>query len=158
MKIDLKWERPFRLKDGSRLNLIYSCTGLDRIRSKPGVYVFARRFSKSVFPLYIGQALRLRGRIEQQFNNVKLMMGLKKARSGHRILLVARLSLHPGQQKKKVLDIIESALIKHALAQGHDLLNQQGTKTKVHTLKSKGNSSSRYVAPLTMLVERKKNK
>ncbi len=135
LKIDLKWERPFRLKDGSRLNLIYSCTGLDRIRSKPGVYVFARRFSKS-----------------------KLMMGLKKARSGHRILLVARLSLHPGQQKKKVLDIIESALIKHALAQGHDLLNQQGTKTKVHTLKSKGNSSSRYVAPLTMLVERKKNK
>jgi hypothetical protein len=154
LKIYLKWERPRRLKDGSRLNLIYSCTGLDRLASKPGVYVFARRFSKLVFPLYIGQATKLRSRIEQQLNNVQLMMGLKNARSGPRILLVARLSLRRGQQKKRVLDIIESALIKHALVQGHDLLNQQGTKTKVHTVKSKGNNSSRQVAPLTMLVER----
>ena len=55
----------------------------------------------------------------------------------------------------KVLDIVESALIKNALAQGHDLLNQQGTKTRVHVIKSRGNSSSRQVCPLTMLAERK---
>jgi len=156
LKIDLKWERPFRLKDGSRFNLIYSCSGLDHVVSKPGLYIFARRYGKSVAPLYIGQALKLRGRIEQQFNNVKLMTTLKKARSGRRILLVARLRLHPGQQKKKVLEIVESALIKHALAQGHDLINQHGTKTKVHAIRSEGNSSSKQVAPRTMLVERKK--
>jgi len=74
LKIDLKWERPFQLKDGSRLNLIYSCNALDRVVSKPGLYIFARRYGKTVAPLYIGQALKLRNRIEQQLNNVKPMM------------------------------------------------------------------------------------
>jgi len=84
------------------------------------------------------------------------MVGLQHAPNGRRILLVGRVSLHRGQQKAKVLDIVESALIKHALAQGHDLLNQQGTKTKVHAIKSKGNHTSRQVAPLKMLVERRR--
>jgi hypothetical protein len=154
VKIDLKWDKPIRLRDGSRANLIYFCVGLERVANKAGVYIFARRFGKSVAPLYVGQALRLRNRIEQQFNNAHLMMGLKQARAGRRILLIARLIAHPGQQKKKVLGIVESALIKRALADGHDLLNQQGTKTKVHAIKSKGNSSSRQVVPLTMFIER----
>jgi hypothetical protein len=154
LKINLKWDKPMRLRDGSKRNLIYDCDDLERVSSKPGIYIFARRFGQSVAPLYIGQALKLRNRIEQQFNNVRLMMGLKQAQAGPRILLVARLTLHPGQQKKKVLDIVESALIKHALAEGHDLLNQQGTRTRVHAIRSKGNNSSRQIAPLTMYVER----
>jgi hypothetical protein len=137
------------------MNQIYRCGSLERIPRKPGVYVFARKFGKTVIPLYVGQASKLRGRIEGQFNNLKLMMGLKSAPSGRRILLVARLSLKPGQQMSKVLDIVESAIIKNALAQGHDLLNQHGTKTKVHTISSKGNSSSRQIAPLKMFAERK---
>ena len=68
--------------------------------------------------------------------------------------MVGRLMMHPGQQKDRVLDIVESALIKHALAQGHDLLNQKGTKTKVHTIRSRGGKDSRQVAPLHMLAER----
>lgn len=156
MKIDLKWDKPIRLRDGSSDNQIYQCRGLERFSRKPGVYVFARRFGKNVAPLYIGQASNLRDRIEkQQFNNLRLMMGVKKAHSGRRILLVARLNLKRGQRMNRVLDIVESALIKHALAQGHDLLNQQGTKTSVHLIRSKGNSSSRQVAPLTMYAERR---
>ena len=155
MKIALKWEKPLRLKDGSRQNQIYLCPNFERLSRKPGVYVFARKFGKGVVPLYIGQASKLRGRIEGQFNNLRLMMGIKNARAGRRILLVARLYLKRGQQMSKVLDIVESALIKNALAQRHDLLNQQGTKTKVHVITSKGNSSSRQVAPLTMLAEKK---
>ncbi len=155
MKIALKWEKPLRLKDGSRLNQIYLCSGLDDLPKKPGVYVFARKFGNNIAPLYVGQASKLRGRIEGQFNNLRLMMGIKNAPAGKRILLAARLYLKRGQQMSKVLDIVESALIKNALAQGHDLLNQQGTKTKVHVIRSEGNSSSRQVAPLTMLAERK---
>lgn len=83
------------------------------------------------------------------------MMGIKNAPSGRRILFVARLYLKRGQQMGKVLDIVESALIKNAISQGHDLLNQQGTKTKVHVIRSKGNNSSRQLAPLTMFAERK---
>lgn len=157
MKIALKWEKPIRLRDGSRLGQIYSCRERDyrRFPRKAGVYVFARKYGKTVTPLYIGQASRLRGRIDDQFNNLRLMMGIKNSHTGRRILLVARVHLKPGQQMSKVLDIVESALIKNALAQGHDLLNQQGTKTKVHVIRSRGNNLSRKVAPLTMLAERK---
>lgn len=155
MKIELKWDKPVRLRDGSRLNQIYFCRDCERLSRKPGVYVFARKYGKTIAPLYIGQASKLRGRIEGQFNNLRLMMAIKNAQAGRRILLVARVYLKPGQRMGKVLDIVESALIKNALAQGHDLLNQQGTKTKVHVIRSEGNSSSRQVAPLTMLAERK---
>jgi hypothetical protein len=156
VRIDLKWDKPVRLKDGTKFNQVYYYPSLDRISNKAGVYVFARSFGKLVAPLYVGQASRLRARIEQQFkNNVRLMISLKRADIGHRILLVGRLKLKRGQQKKKVLDIVESSLIKHALAQGHVLLNKQGVKTHVHSIKSKGNRSSKQVAPLTMLVERK---
>jgi hypothetical protein len=155
MKIALKWEKPIRLRDGSTQNRIYFCRGTDKFPRKPGVYVFARKFGKNIFPLYVGQASRLKGRIEGQFNNLRLMVGIKNAPAGNRILLIARLYLKRGQQMNKVLDIVESALIKNALAQGHDLLNQQGTKTRVHVIRSVGNSSSRQIAPLTMFAERK---
>lgn len=156
MRIDVTWDKPIRLKDGSKLNQVYYCPSLDRISNKAGVYVFARSFGAVVAPLYVGQASRLRNRIEQQFkSNVHLMIGLQQADIGRRLLLVGRLKLHRGQRKKKVLDIVESSLIKHALTQGHVLLNKQGVRTSVHTIKSKGNRSSKQVAPLTMLVERK---
>jgi hypothetical protein len=155
LKIDLKWDKPIRLRDGTNLNQIYAIRGLSGISDKAGVYIFARRFGQSIAPLYVGQASRLRNRIENQMNNVRLMMGVKNAQAGHRILLVARLKLHPGQQENKVLNIVESALIKHALAEGYELLNKQGVKASVHTIKSKGNTSSKKVAPLRMLVERK---
>ena len=155
MDIALKWAKPISLKDGSRTNQIYSCGGFERVPSNPGVYVFAREFGKNVVPLYIGQASKLRQRIEAQFNNVQLMVGIKNAQAGRRILLIAQVEPRPGQRINKVLNIVESALIKNALTQGHDLLNLQGTKTKVHVIKSKGNNSSRQVAPLTMLAERK---
>lgn len=156
MKIDLKWDKPIRLRDGSRVKQIYQCKGLERVPNKPGIYIFARSFGKHVAPLYIGQALRLKDRIYGQFNNLHLMLGLQQAETGHRFLIVARLKLHPGQQKERVLNIVESAFIKHALSEGHDLLNQQGTKTHVHAIRSKGSNLSRKFAPRAMYVERKR--
>jgi len=84
------------LKDGSKTNQIYCCAGLERLSGKPGVYIFARKFGKIVFPLYVGQAKSLRSRIEGQFNNLRLMVGIKNAQNGRRILLIGRLSLHRG--------------------------------------------------------------
>lgn len=154
MRIDLVWDKPLRLRDGLRSNLIYECRDLESVSDNPGVYVFARCFGDVVVSLYIGQALRLHARIEQQLNNVRLMMGLKRAPVGHRILLPGRLKMRQGQKPKKILDVVETALIKRALANGHDLLNRWGTKTKVHAIRSKGNTASRQVVPLMMLVER----
>jgi hypothetical protein len=158
MKIDIKWDKPIVLRDGSRFNRIYhSESKLKKIPAKPGVYVFARRHGRNVYPLYIGQAGNLRSRVDGQFNNLRLMMGLKNVEAGRRILLVGRLILHRGQRMKKVLDVVESALIKRALADGHDLINQQGTKTRVHVIRSKGNNWSRQIAPLAILIERRRS-
>ena len=156
MKISLTWDKPFRLRDGAKFSQVYYCPKLDRISNKAGAYVFARRFGAVVAPLYVGQAVKLRSRIGHHFKgNVRLMLRLKEADMGQRILLVGRLKLGRGQQKKKVLNVVESSLIKHALTQGHVLLNKQGVKTRVHTIKSKGNRSSKQIAPPAMLVERK---
>jgi hypothetical protein len=156
MKIALTWDKPVRLKDGTKFNLTYYCPRLDHISNRSGVYVFARSFGAVVAPLYVGQASRLRTRIAHHFkNNVRLMISLQRADIGRRILLVGRLKLNKGQQEKKVLKIVERSLIKHALTQGHVLLNKQGVKNRVHTIRSKGNRSSKQIAPLTMLVERK---
>jgi hypothetical protein len=156
VKIALTWDEPFRLRDGAKFSQVYYCPKLDRISNKAGVYVFARSFGAVVAPLYVGQALRLRSRIRHHFKgNVRLMIKLKEADIGHRIVLVGRLKLGRGQQKKKVLDIVESSLIKHIIAQGHTLFNKQNVKIRVHTIKSKGNRSSKQIAPPALLVERK---
>ena len=111
MKIDLKWDKPIRLRDkSSKMNLIYTCRDRDlqHIPDDAGVYIFARRFGQTIAPLYIGQSSSLRKRIDFQFGNARLMMGIKHADAGHRILLFARLRSRPGQQEQKVLDIVES--------------------------------------------------
>jgi hypothetical protein len=156
LKIELKWDKPIRLKDGSKLFQIYTIRRLDRIPNKAGVYVFARSFGQSIAPLYIGQTSRLRSRINDHLKSSgRLMMKIKRAQAGRRILLFASLKLQPGQRETKVLEIVEKALIKHALASGYELLNKQGVKTKVHVIKSKGNTSSKQIAPLRMLAEKK---
>ncbi|MBZ5555603.1 MAG: GIY-YIG nuclease family protein [Acidobacteriia bacterium] len=142
MEITIIWHKPIRLRSGVKDNLIYACDELDRIPEKPGIYVFARKFGQSQIPLYVGQAANLRKRIDQQLNNAKLMMAMKNAAKGRRLLLIAELSLQPGQQEKKVLDIVERTCIKSALSYGYELLNKQGIKSLVHTVSSKGKKKS----------------
>jgi hypothetical protein len=142
MKITITWHKPIRLRSGVKENLIYACDELDRIPEKAGIYIFARKFGQSQIPLYVGQAINLRKRIDQQLNNAKLMMAIKNAAIGRRLLLIAELSLKPGQQEKKVLDIVERTCIKSALSYGYDLLNIYGIKTQVHTVSSKGKKKS----------------
>jgi hypothetical protein len=155
--IQVTWHQPIRLHDGSDQNFIYCCNDADfeNLPKTAGVYIFARRFGKTVSPLYIGQATRLKIRLKQQFNNTRLMKGIERATLGHRILIIGEIQLRPGQKAPQVLNVVESALIEHALANGHDLLNKQGTKTPVHVIRSSsGNLASRQVAPLIMYVRR----
>lgn len=158
MKIHLKWEKPVRLRDGAKQYMIYYSTKLDRLPNAPGIYVFARQFANAMIPLYVGKAGRLKNRVEQQLGHLKLMKKIESSPNGRRFLLVARVDFLPGQQERKVLTIVERALIKHALAQGHQLLNHQETKTKVHAIRSTGNKSFKSFANALMLVERGKTK
>jgi hypothetical protein len=147
MDIQTVWQRPKPLMSGEKPDQIYSLAEGDALPDTPGVYVFARAHGAKVFPLYIGKALNLRRRVEQQLNNVKLMLSLQKAQTGRRVLLVGELVPKGGQVVGKVLRIAETALIRAALAEGHDILNVQGTNYLVHTVECKGNRNARLWLP-----------
>ena len=155
MKISVRWQDPIELRDGSRLNLIYSCIDLEDIPDAPGVYVFARRFGEVTAPLYVGQALSLRSRICQQFNNLRLMKGVENAAIGRRIILIGQVFLRPGQQPEPVLDIVEQALIEHFMAEGYELLNRLGTRIPKHSIEFGGHRSSRMLVPPAMNVPKR---
>jgi hypothetical protein len=153
LSINCCWSDPISLKDGTRKNLIYYIDEIDDIPDKPGIYIFARSHGNSVSPIYIGQADKLKTRIEHQFNNVKLMMGVRNAARAIRILIYCEARISKGQNRKKVLAILENALIDHALSEGHELLNKQGTKKPTHKIEFKGNRTSEKIAPRNMYVK-----
>lgn len=138
MDIHVRWLEPIPLISGERQGLIYMLKDASAIPSGPGVYAFARKFGERVAPLYVGRAENLAKRIDQQFNNVRLMMGLKNAERGKLILLVGELKLRRGQRANRVLEVVENALIAWALEKEHDILNRQGTRTPFHTISFRG--------------------
>lgn len=151
-QITADWHKPIYLSDGHQENLIYSCNQLGMVPSEPGVYIFCREHGKSISPLYIGRGLKLRNRLEQQLQSVKLMMSIQKAEKGKRFILYCTIKLKRGQRSMPILQTLESALIAHALAEGHQLFNEQGTKFKQHTIQFTGNRISEALAPRLMLV------
>ena len=155
MDLNVFWHKPVKLVDGSDQRLIYKCPSLDRIHPGPGVYVFGRRFGDGIEPRYIGQAKNVRQRIHQHLNgNVRLMTALRDAKIGSRVVLVGELRTKPGQQAAKVLRLIEAALIKYALAEGHEIVNSLGTKTPHHELSMEGNRLAVGLFRSSMKLER----
>ena len=153
LNINATWANPIELLDGSGRNLIYRISDLSRVPETAGVYVFARRYGSNVVPLYIGETLNLRKRLEEHLDNVSIMKGIENASSrGKRLYLFARVQTKRGQNINKVLDVLQRALIEHALSVGHDLLNVQLTKTKLHKIKFEGNRTSEKLFTRTMLV------
>jgi putative iron-dependent peroxidase len=102
---------------------------IEDVPEEPGVYVFARSFRKKVVPLYVGETGNLRSRLTQHLKgNVRLMKGIQNAPNGRRIFLFGEVQLKRGQNVKKVCSVLQRALIKRALSEGHDLLNDRGAK------------------------------
>lgn len=131
MILNLVWSRALPLKDGSKQNMIYAMA-LKKIPKTPGVYVFGRRYGNNFEALYVGKANKIRSRVRGQFNNLRLMQHLKNAKSGKRILLAAQFKPKPGQALGKCITLIERALIRHFLSEGHDLVNKQGVRLRRH--------------------------
>jgi hypothetical protein len=155
MELNVEWLRPVLLKDGTRENLIYTMDP-DRLPQSAGIYVFGRRWGRKHFEaLYVGKANHLRGRVTGQFNNLKLMQHLRNAKGGRRIILAGEFIAKPGQQLKKCLTLIERALIRHFLSEGHDLVNLQGTRIRRHEIKSDGKPPKAFL-PGIVYLERPK--
>lgn len=136
------------MKDATRENLIYS---VDRAKlpNVAGIYVFGRRFGKSFEALYVGKATSIRGRLHGQFKNLPLMLHLKNARIGRRVVLIGNYVGSPGQNAARCITLVERALIRYFLSEGHDLVNKQGTRLRRHEIRSIG--SARIVPALMFL-------
>jgi hypothetical protein len=131
MELNVLWHRPLTLTRSE--DQIYALD-LDSVPDDPGVYVFMRVFGKNHHPLYVGKAENLRTRLTQQLNAVKLMRGIEKAENGARRVAFAVFTPKKGQQTRRCLLLIERALIRHFLSEGHELLNKKGTRLANHTV------------------------
>jgi excinuclease UvrABC nuclease subunit len=145
MILSLEWTRAILLKDATRENLIYSLP-FEKVPNASGIYVLGRRFGSNFEALYVGKATRIRGRVKSQCNNLRLMQHLKNAKSGKRILLAAKFNAKPGQKTSNCLTLVERALIRYFLSEGHDLVNKQGVRLRRHEIISSGKYPKRYFA------------
>jgi hypothetical protein len=137
MKLHIDWLAPIQLTNGADQNLIYRCDD-ESLPTGPGIYIFGRRHGESIEALYVGKANSIRNRVKGQLNNLPLMMHLKNARAGYRILLAGRFIATKGQQRDKCLPVIERAMIRYLLSEAHDLANIQGTALRQHEIISAG--------------------
>jgi hypothetical protein len=156
MKLEIKWYKPLKLKDGSIDSLIYKVDGLDEWIGCAGVYMFCRKYGDNICPLYIGKAESLGARIKQHLNSIKLMKGIENSQNGGKVLIFGELLIKSGQEKKKSITLIEKALIEHALSEGFELLNIQGTKTPTHSIEFSGYQLAKNMSGSSMLAKAKK--
>lgn len=106
LKITAIWSKPIPLKL-ARYGAIYELPDLAKIPQTAGVYVFGRQFGKSRTPLYIGKALNLQRRIEQQLNSVKLMERIEDAENGSRFLLFCQPAKRRGHSPARAVAVLE---------------------------------------------------
>jgi hypothetical protein len=144
MDLQVDWSRAISLRYSSNTDTF--TVMLERVPKKPGVYILGRKYASKFEALYIGKANRLRGRVKQQLNNLRLMHHVRDARAGKRILLAGTFIPKPGQQKERCLPLIERALIRYFLSEGHDLVNKSGTRLRQHEILSLGRHPKRYFA------------
>jgi predicted GIY-YIG superfamily endonuclease len=151
--ISITWGPPLELHANHAQNMIYTCN-LEGIPMVAGVYVFGRAFGDNFAPIYIGETENLQRRIAQHLQSVPLMMALHNAKAGTRFLHVGTLLGKRGQNEKSALQRVERAMIKFALAQGHELVNERGAKTPYDEIQFSGNRSCTRVFGGTMHLER----
>lgn len=151
MNLQVDWSRPVPLKDGARQNLIYTLN-LSSIPDDSGVYVFGREWGQGFEALYVGQATRIRSRVKGQLNNLRLMNHIWNAKAGRRILVAGAIVTKRGQKIDRCMSLVEKTLIRYFLAEGHDLVNVQGTQLRRHEVLS--SHRPRWFVPGTMYLDR----
>jgi hypothetical protein len=145
MKLTLDWNHSVKLG-----KFPYT-VDLEDIPKTSGIYIFLRMYGETAEALYIGKATNLRGRIKQQLNNFRLLTAIKEASNGQRRLVFGEFVPKPGQKTAAALLLCEKALIRYYLAQGHELVNIQGTKLRYHELDSTRPDLKKFIPLLTKM-------
>lgn len=81
------------------------------------------------------------------------MRHIETAKTGRRFVIVGYPITRPGQRLAKVLTVLERALIRYFLSEGHDLVNQQGVRIRRHEIESSGRVPKAFM-PFLMYLER----
>ena len=79
------------------------------------------------------------------------MRHLEDAKTGRRMVIAGYPQVRPGQRIQKVLGVLERAFIRHFLAEGHDLVNQQGVRIRRHEIESTGRVPKAFMPSLMYL-------
>ncbi|MEM6459987.1 MAG: GIY-YIG nuclease family protein [Planctomycetota bacterium] len=153
MQIHLDWQKPIPIQRDRSGQAIYK-VDLDSLPPEPGIYLFFRRHGDRREVLYVGRSANIRRRIKGHLNSVKLMHHLQNARSGKIFLAAGLFSGRYGEQAKRKLALAEKALIRHYIAEGHDLANQQGVKLRFHLLENTSRMPKSFL-PTEIYMERR---
>jgi hypothetical protein len=154
MRLGIEWKKPIPLQRDTRNGLTFS-VDLAKIEAEPGVYIFARKWGGSYEALYVGKSRNLRSRINGHLNNHRLVKHIENASTGQRVVVVGYPVTLRGQQMHRVLPVLERALIRHFLAEAHDLVNKHGMRINRHEIESDGGIPKAFV-PREMFLERTK--
>jgi hypothetical protein len=141
MEIELKWQKELPLKYDS-IDDAYDLD-LDTISELPGVYIFGRRYDRLFEALYVGKANNLRKRIKTQLNNYRLLTHVWNAKNGRRIVMSGEFKAKQRQTHEVCVPIVEKALIRYFISEGHDLVNIHGRKLRQHIISSTGTHKAR---------------
>jgi hypothetical protein len=152
MKIEAIWSQPIQMKKDPKGKLIY-IVDLNSLPATPGVYVFGRKYGKAIAPIYIGETLSIKGRVNNHLKSLPLMKAIENASSGSRFLMYCTVKAGSQEKAKRHIKVIERALILHAQAEGHELFNKKGTKLPTDTISFTGNRTSEAIAPRAMLIK-----
>lgn len=153
MKIKIDWTQPISLRAQRRD--VGFLVDLDKIPAAAGVYVFGRKYGTGFKALYVGQSKNIRSRVKSHLNNLNLMKFLRDAKNGGRVLYAGTIVTGPGQRLDRLMNVAERALMRHFLAEGHDLANKQGTRLRRHEITAEGRHPQGFI-PRNMFVERHK--
>lgn len=123
MQITLNWYEPITLGSSQILEQTIEDFDLLSIPKISGVYIFYREFGDYREALYVGQSENLRIRIKAQFNNRKLIKGLKETRKGQKKLIFAEVKTL-GNLSRALMQA-EKGLINNLDTRDHPLLNRQ---------------------------------
>jgi hypothetical protein len=153
MKIEASWSQPQKLILSKSPAKVYELD-LEALPAVPGVYVFGRRHGEKVTPIYIGETLSIKSRTKGHLNSVALMGAIKAAPNGERFFIYCTVKAGNKDKAKKLIKVLEKALILHAQSEGHELVNKKGTKLPADEVSFTGNRTSEAIAPRKMLIKR----
>ncbi len=143
MDIDIKWHNSITMEDGTKDKLVYIIPNMEMFIKKTGVYMFCRRYGEKVIPIYIGKSKDVGSRLKNHLNSLRMMNAIRDALSGERLFIFGEIICKSGQQAEKCINLVEKAMIEHALTSGYELINEKGTKTPSHTINFNGNMDAR---------------